>query len=213
MYRIQIRGWTASFRYPAFISGFQPTLPVPALSTVYGVVSAASGKAVLPSDIALGYVFLSRGKGVDLETIYELSGALKATSNVVKREILFEPELYLYVDQASIAEAFKMPHYPLLLGRSTELAMVAEVREVNLEKRNNVRLGGTVVPFPTKGAYGPIQALPTHFTDEIPRKAVGTKPFYLIDRFINYSTEEILSDPEKDWGVWMYARQNPVGKE
>ena len=57
--RILIEGWTASFRYPTFISGFQPTLPVPPLSTIYGLLSAAKGDLVTPIDTSVGFVFES----------------------------------------------------------------------------------------------------------------------------------------------------------
>ena len=203
IFRIKLIGWTASFRYPAFISGFQPTLPVPPLSTIYGLLSAAKGMIVYPQDVSVGYVFKSRGKAVDLETIYELEANLKAKSNIVRREILFQPELYLYISEKSMAESFRRPFYPLLLGRSTELAMVNEIKEIELEERRDIKLGGTICPFPTNGIYGPIQALPTHFTDEIPRKAVGTRPYYLLTDFLPYN-KKMLTDPENDWGVWLY---------
>lgn len=204
LFRVHIRGWTASFRYPAFISGFQPSLPIPPLSTIYGMCSAATGKLVKPTDTAVGFVFLSEGKAIDLETIYELDEPLKAGTNVVKRELLFNPELFLYLSNPEIANAFTKPHYPLLMGRSTEVAMVQEVKQVALDEKGEVAIRGTLVPFPTKGLYGPIQALPTHFTDEIPRKAVGTRPFYLIDGSIRYRESKVLFDSEKNWGVWLY---------
>jgi len=34
VFRIDITSWTASFRYPNLISGVQPTLEVPPLSTI-----------------------------------------------------------------------------------------------------------------------------------------------------------------------------------
>src|SRR5690606_22660093 len=98
--RILIEGWVSSFRYPAFISGFQPSLPVPPLSTIYGLISAARGDLVTPEDLSVGYIFTHRGRAVDLETIYELSG-LKGKSNVIKREFLVEPKIYLYLDDLS----------------------------------------------------------------------------------------------------------------
>lgn len=203
VYRIHLRGWTASFRYPAFISGFQPTLPVPPLSTIYGLLSAAKGSIVTPGETSVGYVFQSKGKAVDLETIYELEENLRAKSNIVKREILYEPDVFLYIPHEVIAYNFRRPFYPLLLGRSTELAMVDEIKAIELEERSKVKLGCTIFPFPTEGIYGPIQALPTHFTDDIPRKARGTKPFYLVDEFLVYN-KKIFFDPEKEWGVWIH---------
>lgn len=204
VFRVHIRGWTASFRYPVFVTGFQPTLPVPPLSTIYGLISAAKGYLVTPADTAVGYVFKSSGKAVDLETIYELAETLKAKSNVCRRELLFEPNLYLYFDDHAIAATFEKPYYPLLIGRSTELAMVEEIKEIELEERIGVPLGGTVIPFPLEGIFGPLQALPTHFTDEIPRKAVGTRPFYMVDSFISYDKRPMPYDKEKNWGIWFH---------
>ncbi len=56
----------------------------------------------LPEDLSVGYVFTYQGKAVDLETIYELSG-LKGKSNVIKREFLVNPELYLYLDDPRLS--------------------------------------------------------------------------------------------------------------
>ena len=74
--RIKVEGWTASFRYPGFISGFQPTLPVPPVSTIYGLISAARGEFTVPEDVSTGYVFDFESKEVDIETIYELRKGL-----------------------------------------------------------------------------------------------------------------------------------------
>ena len=99
--------------------------------------------------------------------------------------------------------SFNHPAYPILLGRSSDLAMVSEIKEVNLELKSNVNLGKTILPFDTEGAFGTIQALPTHFTDSIPRKTIGTKPFILMNQFFNYS-EECYFDTEYEWGVWIH---------
>lgn len=203
--RIHKQGWTASFRYPAFISGFQPTLPVPPLSTLYGLLSSATGRVITPENTSLGSVFFSHGRAVDIETIYEISENLYAKSNICKREMLFEPELFLYITAIELAEHFEQPHYPLLIGRSTELAMSVEKPQVvELKETVGVQLGHCVLPFPMEGIYGAIQSLPTHFTDEIPRRAVGTRPFYLLDKFIYYDRQPILFDEEKEWGVFMH---------
>jgi len=200
--RIKINGWVTSFRYPAFISGFQPTLPVPPLSTIYGLLSAAKGELVTPKDLSLGYVFNHQGKAEDLETIYELSD-LKGKSNVIKREFLFNPELHLYLDDLKYKKYFKHPFYPLLLGRSSDLINITEIKELELNKQENVKLGKSILPLGLNGAFGTIQALPTHFTDTIPRKTAGTKPFILMDQFFDYP-EECFYDKEMDWGVWFH---------
>ena len=214
--RIHISGWTASFRYPTFVSGFQPSLPVPPLSTIYGLLSAAKGQSVTPEDTAVGYVFQSKGKAVDLETIYELQdSALQAKSNVIRREILFEPELFLYLPELSFADYFKTPFYPLLLGRSTELAMVSKILILDLEEKQNVRVGGSIFPFSSDlKISGKLQALPTHFTEDIPRQARGTQPFCLIETDFSGKSlnlrpqiyqQPIHCDTEKDWGIYFYG--------
>lgn len=201
--RILIEGWTASFRYPTFISGFQPTLPVPPLSTIYGLLSAVKGDLVTPKDTSVGFVFESEAKSVDLETIYELKGLTGNKSNVAKREFLFNPKLYLYLNNLDFKEFFKKPYYPVLLGRSSDLAFVKEIKEVTLDKKADVNLGKTILPFGTDGAFGIIQALPTHFSEDIPRKSIGTKPYILMNHFYNYSGE-CFYDDELDWGIWIH---------
>jgi CRISPR-associated protein Cas5t len=201
--RVLIKGWTTSFRFPGFISGFQPTLPMPPLSTVYGLISAAKGELVSPKDVSIGYVFTSEGKAVDLEVIYELSPGLTAKSNVVKREFLINPELYLYINDLSYERYFKRPCYPLLLGRSSDLVSITEIKKVELKEAENVKLGKTILPFWVKGSHGLVHALPTHFTDTIPRKAVGVKTYLMMDELFTYH-EKCLYDEEKGWGVWLH---------
>ncbi len=204
--RVTIEGWTASFRHPGFISGYQPTLPSPPLSTIFGLISAAKGEPVTPEDITVGYVFTSESTGVDLETIYELSPNLKAKSNVVKREFLLNPVLHLYLNDVSYEKYFKKPAYPLLLGRSSDLAVVTSIEEVDLAQRKNVQLGNTILPLEVSSAQGVVKALPTHFTDSIPRRARGTRPFILSDTLFTYPGE-CLYDEEKGWGVWLHENR------
>ena len=203
--RILIEGWTASFRYPTFISGFQPTLPVPPLSTIYGLLSAVKGDLVTPDDVNVGFIFESDAKSVDLETIYELKGLKGNKSNVAKREFLFNPKLYLYLDNLEFKEFFEKPTYPVLLGRSSDLAHISEIKEIELDKKSNVNLGKTILPFGTEGAFGVIQALPTHFSEDVPRKAIGTKPYILMNQFYSYSGE-CYYDDELEWGVWIHEK-------
>ena len=202
--RVHIVGWTASFRNPLFISGFQPTLSLPPLSTLYGLLSAAKGDYVTPLDTSIAFVFHSQGKAVDIETVYEFGGGLIAKSNICRREFLFNPELYLYLPDLSFASYFERPHYPLLLGRSTELATVSDIRTVNLEITDKVEYGYTLLPFPMEQIYGPIQALPTHFSAERPRKPLGTRVFYLLNELIPYQGKDELVDPEFSWGVYFH---------
>jgi len=201
--RVKIRSWTASFRYPIFVAGFQPTLPMPSLSTIYGLISAAKGDIVTPEETSIGFVFSYQAKAVDLETVYEIQ-SLKAKSNVANREFLFDNELYLYLTNLDLESAFRRPHHPILLGRSTELAMIEEIKILELEEKTGVKVGKTLMPFPAKGFYGALQALPTHFSDEVNRKALGTKPFFMVEDMITATENPVPFDEEKNWGVFLH---------
>ena len=203
--RVHITGWVSSFRNPLFISGFQPTLSIPPLSAIYGIITAAKGEWVTPHDVSLGFVFHSSGKAVDLETVYESSGKLEAKSNINRREFLVDPELYLYTPEMRLKEAFQRPCYPLLLGRSSDLATVKSIDEIELENRSETIYRDTLLPFPDEQLHGQVQALPTHFTAEIPRRPCGTRAYCLITEKIKYRGD-VLHDPEMDWGVYLHKR-------
>jgi CRISPR-associated protein Cas5t len=133
----------------------------------------------------------------------------------VKCKVCFAPELFLYLPDLNFADYFKTPSYPLLLGRSTELVAVKKIETIELVAKENVRVGGSIFPFsPSLKLTGKLQALPTHFTDEMPRQAVGTQPFCLVEtdfsgRSLNLRpqvyAEEIYCDTEKDWGIYFYG--------
>lgn len=186
VYRIDISSWTASFRYPNIISGYQPTLPVPPVSTVLGIINACAGSYLNFNGLELGYYFDYKTKATDLETIYQVeangkSVSNKMKSNVINREFLFDCRLFIYFKADIYLDYFKKPHYPVLLGRSGDLASVDKISELELEKQeraNNIR--GQIVPYENNMLPGIIQALPEYFTDEIPRKNIGTKAFSII---------------------------------
>ncbi len=204
--RVHITGWVSSFRNPLFISGFQPTLPLPPLSAIYGLLSAAKGDWVTPHDAAIGYVFKSKGRAIDLETVYEFGGKLDAKSNINRREFLVQPELYLYTPEMWLKDALERPRYPLLLGRSSDLATVKSIDEVVLERKSETTYQNTIFPFPDAQIHGQVQVLPTHFTAEIPRKRCGARVFCLITEKIKYKGD-VLHDTDKNWGVYLHAQK------
>lgn len=199
-----IRGWTTSFRYPGFISGRQPSLPVPPPSTVLGLLSAAKGEIISEDDLAYGYFFDFESKAYDVETIYEMSPKNKAKSNISKREILFYPKLTLFVSDLNFRDYFRRPHFPLLIGRSQDIAYVDSIKEVEIDKKNDVKLRNTLLPFPDEEVYGMISAMPTSFTDTIPRNVVNVKPFIIISDLITY-TKELFYDAESDRGFYLFG--------
>jgi len=184
-YRIHLTSWTAGFRYPNLISGYQPSLVVPPLSTIYGLITGAVGSYICAYDAALGYVFRFEAQHIELETIYQFSckgNRLTTKSNVIWRQILFENSLWLYLTDSRIAQSFYNPHFQLLLGRSGDLASVEAVDKIELEELTELsNLKGTTVPMGKTNMAAPIQALPISFTNQIPRENIGTRPFFLLE--------------------------------
>ncbi len=215
MYRIDISSWTASFRYPNLVAGFQPTLEVPPVSTVLGIINAAAGFYIPHKKISIGYYFSYQGKGVDLETFYSIGEkgmpTLKATQGIIKREFLFENHLRLYTADETIANYFRSPHYPLLLGRMNDLATVGNrVQEVEMPMVQNAQyITGQVVPFRSNFLAGQIQALPKYFTDASPRNNIGTEPYSIISCYSKGQPSSLSayrdeSDIEKPVDIYLH---------
>ncbi|GAB6161963.1 type I-B CRISPR-associated protein Cas5b [Desulfothermus naphthae] len=206
VYRVNISSWTASFRYPNLITNYQPTLPVPPLSTIIGLISAAKGSYFIPEVEKIGYVFLYKTKATDLETIYQIKyGKLREIkSNVIKREILFDTELFLYTDSRYIVDWLKKPKFPVLIGRSSDLASVNEIVELEVVEKNILdKLKGTIVPLKYGLIPGIIQALPKYFSNTIPRRNIGTEPYTVLDYKSGFVSAKAngFYDSEKDWDV------------
>ncbi|GAB1403761.1 type I-B CRISPR-associated protein Cas5b [Lentimicrobium sp.] len=200
VYRIKLSSWTASFRYPNLISGFQPTLEVPPVSTVLGLVNAAAGHYIEFSKLIIGYYFEYGAKATDLETIYQIE--LKTTkqgaypsnltkSNIINREFHYDCRLFIYIEDEQIKEYFLKPYYSLVLGRSGDLVTVDAIDTINLiENTSPGNIKGQVIPFTGNYLPGEIQALPKYFTNTIPRKNLGTEPYSVI----SYKSNNIGSD-------------------
>ncbi len=189
VYSIDIRSWTASFRYPNLISGIQPTLEVPPLSTVLGLMNAAAGNYLAHTKLIIGYYFEYSSKATDLETIYMIDSnkgrpTNNAKSNVIKREFLFDTFLRMYVVEERLVDYFKRPFYPLLLGRMNDLASV-DINSINKRElqplENADKIKGQIIPFNNNYLPGTIQALPKYFSNSLPRQNLGTEAYTIIN--------------------------------
>lgn len=186
VYRIEITSWTASFRYPNVISGYQPTLCVPPLSTVLGVINACAGKYLNFKNEEIGYYFDYQAKSEDLETVYQVeakNGVPKKSvkANVLRREFLYGCRLFIYLKNPKLVNYFRKPCFQILLGRSNDLATVCDILERELEiKENATNIIGQIIPFMGNFLPGTIQALPQYFTNTLPRENLGTQPYSVI---------------------------------
>lgn len=206
-YRVCLSGWTASFRHPQLVTGAQPTLPLPPPSTVYGLIAAAAGRWVSPDECRVAYVFQSSGKARDLEKIYQFQKSSSASSTVIYRDWLTDWRLWLYFTEPQWAQNFLSPVFPLTLGRQQELAHVelgrngATVSNTELQRSETV-LRGTVVPFPFWDASGLVLALPLVMSPDLPRQAMGVRPWLMVRDDARVELPEVWRDAELDHGVY-----------
>lgn len=211
LYSIDISSWTASFRYPNLISGIQPTLEVPPISTVLGLINAAAGHYIDHKELSIGYYFEYQGKEMDLETIYMIDSkkgkaSNSAKSNIIKREFLFENLLRIYTPDEVIVNYLKAPVFPLVLGRMNDLASVdvSGIRKINLKKMANAdKIKGQIIPFTNNHLPGVIQALPKYFSNTIPRQNIGTESYSILNHQSKLSSNlvayrDIIGNKEVD---------------
>jgi len=187
--RITITAYTASFRVPHFV-GHQLTLTVPPLSTIYGLISAAAGRWVLPEEVEwLAYRCEYESKAMDTEAILTVErpkpsdSARFVTRNVLPREFLVMPRLTLYLPP-DWENAFRHPRYSLLLGRTQDVATVEEVKHITLNPVRDGVVSGVLLPFElvAKGNVSAwLQNLPVAFTDESIRQPLRTQIFGIVD--------------------------------
>lgn len=157
--KVVLEGTTTSFRYPHFMLSVQPSFPLPPPATIYGHICSALGEWVDPEGLQFAYHFTAAGMGEDVEHIHVLAEAtgklpgtklpkvLEGNVNPFNRQILLHPRLVLYLNRPNWLEAFRAPRYPVLLGRSQDLACYTSVEVIELEQRPEVYFEHTLLPY------------------------------------------------------------------
>ncbi len=206
MIRVEVRAYSASFRVPGMM-GYQLTSPVPPPSTVYGLLAAACGREVTPEEAPIAYRFDYEALAEDLEKILFFGeGGPKWSaktggvgSGVVTRQFLANACLTLYLPAGEAANALLRPRFPLLLGRSQDVAFVASWREAQLESVERATISGVLVPFPIQSSArrSRLLSFPTFHTVQEPRRARAVKPFHVFDS-LSGSQEIVAPDLWRD---------------
>lgn len=165
--KITLEGTTTSFRYPQFMIGVQPSFPMPPPATIYGHICSALGRWVDPEGLKFAFHFTSQASFEDLEHIHVLSAAtgklplsagfdegnlvypkvLEGTTNPLRRQILFQPRLILYINRPEWEMAFRRPHYAVVLGRSQDLATYTQVNVIDLLPSEQAYFEHTLLPY------------------------------------------------------------------
>ncbi len=157
--KIVAEGLTTSFRYPHFMMGVQPTYEMPPPATLYGHVASARGEWFDPRGVQFAVHFTFWRKQPDVESTVLLKpsrGNIKGTRipkvlegevNPFSREILFFPQMRLYLDRPEWLEAFRHPRYAVCLGRSQDLLTYRRVEVVDLVLTSQAYLEHTLLPY------------------------------------------------------------------
>jgi CRISPR-associated protein Cas5t len=166
--KVVIEAPAASFRYPHFLIGRQPTFDMPPPSTIYGHIASAAGELLPPDSFRFGYTFEFRSRASDLEHQHIITGggnpfevagskfrtSVQATIQPHHRDFLFRPRLTLYLDPPQLAAAFRAPVFCVVLGRSQDLAEIVSVEEIDLEEQPGAYLEHTLLPFSFRESIG-----------------------------------------------------------
>jgi CRISPR-associated protein Cas5t len=155
----KLAGFSASFRHPLTITGTQISTPVPAYSTILGLISACAGKIVKPSDTEVGFEFRASTTDREVERTNRFqfkNGILsphKEGQSIMYRQVHFNPILDLYLTNLDLKSAFESPTSTPCLGRSQDISWIEFVREIELTSVEEGDVGPTLLPrpFPIKG--------------------------------------------------------------
>jgi len=217
--RIVLIAYTASFRVPAFV-GYQLTLTVPPLCTIFGLLSAAAGRWVMPSEVEwLAYRCTYESKANDLEAIYTVERSKPTeiprfvTRNVIQREFLTLPTLTLYLP-LEWETAFRQPRYTLLLGRTQDVAAVMSISQVKLLSVNSGMVSGVLLPFELvafNNVSAWLQTLTIAFTDEPQRKPTRMHLFGVVDAhrpaFVQNGNGWLVKDTDNETVLVIFRKE------
>jgi CRISPR-associated protein Cas5t len=157
--KVVAEGLTASFRYPHFMQGVQPTYEMPPPATLYGHICSALGEWFNPAGVEFAVHFTYAARFTEVEHTHVLRPAtgklgktkipkvLEGEVNPFMRDILFRPRLVLYLNRPEWAGAFRSPRYSVVLGRSQDLFFYRSVEVIELKKSERAYLEHTLLPY------------------------------------------------------------------
>lgn len=203
--KVVMRGAVTSFRYPHFIQGVQPTYEMPPPSTIYGHLCSAVGETIAPDGIEFALHFTYAVKQRDVEHTHLSIPYIQA--NPFQRELLFFPRLTLYLAPLELLEAFRSPHYSVVLGRSQDLMTYDSVEMVTLHRADQAYFEHTLIPFAEASHFRRSVAVTmARYIDPITRQPEWGQYAILKDR-MPYPSEEIPPETQVD-PVWIDADPN-----
>lgn len=209
--KVVAEGITTSFRYPHFMQQIHPTFEMPPPATIYGHIASVLGDWFDPQGVRFAYHFTFTGRATDKEHIIvavPATGVLKGTKipkvlegNVTPfdRSLLFQPHLTLYINRPEWENAFRSPHYPVLLGRSQDLFTYTSVSTIELAQASQAYFEHTLLPYSTNQytSRGYATMMPRYLDYHNKRRPTFARYFVVHDRL----------DSRKDF-LWFGEKPN-----
>ena len=199
--KVVAEGLTTSFRRPFLMVGIQPTFRMPPPSTIYGHICSTLGEVISPVGIAFAYHFTFKAIFRDVEHIHLVAasgGKLPGTEypkvqegsiNPYIREQLFRPRLVLYLNRPEWIDAFRSPHYAVVLGRSQDLFSYLSVEIIELHQGPSAYFEHTLLPYSmaVQTGMGAVELLP-RYLDYEHNRAPNSERYLLLEHRV-YSEE------------------------
>jgi CRISPR-associated protein Cas5t len=192
--------------------GRQPTFDMPPPATIYGHLCSAAGAWLDPRGLRFAYWFDHAGpKHEDLEHFHTTTVSRSSTfawrsekvnKNVeilmqpVRREFLLQPRLILYTPNLELADAFRSPHYAVVLGRSQDLFTYTRVAEIDLEEASRAYADRTLLPggWGRWRGFGVAIAMPRFIDYEQGRAVTFGQYVMVLDRRRLDEHEDVLQE-------------------
>jgi CRISPR-associated protein Cas5t len=218
--RVEVEIPVCSFRYPHFLVGRQLTFDMPPPSTIFGHVASALGYWPDPTTVRFAYRFTAQGKGDDLEhqhIVTPASGrgmvgghpvALDATVQPTRRQFLLGARLLLYLDQPRYRDRFEVPQFPVVLGRSQDVACYVRVEEVTLVPADRAYFEHTILPFEFRRRTGRgTTVLMPRYVSPPPARDAHFDPFIVLQERVFYDPQ---GGGEADGSLMLAVDRQPL---
>lgn len=141
--KVIAEGMVSSFRYPHFVQQVQISFEMPPPATIYGHICGVVGDYIDPALTQFAYCFTYERKFMDFEHLHFF--AKEAKMAPFNRELLFRPQLTLYLSNVELKAAFLQPQNAVVLGRSQDLMTFVDVREVELQRADQAFFSNTLL--------------------------------------------------------------------
>jgi CRISPR-associated protein Cas5t len=221
---LDIYGTTASFKVPQIYQGHLLSLPVPAYSTILGIISTIVGREIKTSDTKIAFKYAYKGKGVDLETYHRwersATGNYKYQSTAVRsREVHYDVRLQILLDNIELYQEIINPKKTITLGRSQDIATILEIKKIRGKSVEKGKLGASLIKLEDLGNQvmnGLFYNLPENFDYEegyvrLPKTI--TRYFAITENELDISIPNLIQLDELDNNIFYLHQWSQLENE